>query len=89
MDTDELSQESAAQEGNELSEQGHGEPNHGSDQLGDVLGQAIATAPGDIPLSLVVERARSVKRQFRHDNTISPLAPRPGEDVKVSAVSGD
>lgn len=50
--------------------------------------QAIATAPGDIPLSMVQARMAAQKHQFRHDNTIRPFAPRPHEPVEVWATSG-
>lgn len=55
----------------------------------DVLGQDVATAPGDLPITLVVERARARRRQFRHDNTIDPIGPGPGEPVRVIATSGE
>src|SRR5436305_8441808 len=48
----------------------------------------IATAPGDLPLPEVDARFSALQWQFRHDNTIDPLAPRPGEAVRVWATSG-
>lgn len=60
-----------------------------SDQIRDLLGHDVATAPGDIPFLSVVERERSVKHQFRHDNTISPLAPRPHQPVLISTSCGE
>ncbi len=50
--------------------------------------EAIATAPGDIPLPMVRERIAAQAHQFRHDNTIRPFAPQPGEPVEVWATSG-
>ena len=47
-----------------------------------------ATAPGDIPVGEVVRRFATVQSQFRHENTIVPLAPAPGEDVRVEALAG-
>jgi cyclomaltodextrinase / maltogenic alpha-amylase / neopullulanase len=52
------------------------------------FGDDIATAPGDLPASEVTARFTALGWQFRHDNTIAPLAPRPGEPVEVSATSG-
>ena len=49
---------------------------------------AIATAPGDMSLASLQMRAAARERQFRHDNTISPLAPAPGQVVEVEAISG-
>ena len=49
---------------------------------------AIATAPGDIPLPMVQERIAALAYQFRHDNTIRPFAPQPGESVEIWASSG-
>ncbi|HKJ86086.1 MAG TPA: alpha-amylase family glycosyl hydrolase, partial [Spirochaetia bacterium] len=48
----------------------------------------IATAPGDLPASEIVRRHQSVHRQFRHENTTTPLAPRPGDEVVVMAYAG-
>ena len=53
-----------------------------------ILDQNVTTAPGDLPLHLLVERQQAMRSQFRHDNVIEPLAPRPGEPVTVRAVSG-
>jgi glycosidase len=50
--------------------------------------EAIATAPGDIPLPMVRERIAAQAHQFRHDNTIRPFAPQPHEPVEVWATSG-
>ncbi len=47
-----------------------------------------ATAPGHIPVGEVVRRFATVQSQFRHENTIVPLAPAPGEDVRVEASAG-
>jgi glycosidase len=48
----------------------------------------IATAPGDLPMPDVAARFSARLKQFRHDNTIEPLAPRPGEPVAIWATSG-
>jgi len=48
----------------------------------------IATAPGDLPPAEVEARLASRRAQFRHENTIVPLAPRPGEAVEVRATAG-
>lgn len=50
--------------------------------------QEIATAPGDLPASEIVRRHQTVGDQFRHENTTTPLAPAPGEEVLVEAESG-
>lgn len=50
--------------------------------------QEIATAPGDLPASEIVRRHETVHDQFRHENTTTPLAPAPGEEVCVEAESG-
>ncbi|MFZ1399136.1 MAG: alpha-amylase family glycosyl hydrolase, partial [Candidatus Promineifilaceae bacterium] len=50
--------------------------------------EAIATAPGDIPLPMVRERIAAQAQQFRHDNTIRPFAPQPHEPVEIWASSG-
>ncbi len=57
--------------------------------LADILGQEAATAPGDLPLPLVLQRSVARRSQFRHDNVIRPLAPRPGQTVTVKATSGE
>ncbi len=48
----------------------------------------IATAPGDLPADEIMRRHQTVHRQFRHENTTSPLAPRPGDEVSVEARAG-
>src|SRR5947209_15653006 len=53
-----------------------------------VFANDIATAPGDLPMPDIAARFAARLRQFRHDNTIEPLAPRPGESVVVWATSG-
>ncbi|MBK8903241.1 MAG: DUF3459 domain-containing protein [Anaerolineaceae bacterium] len=50
--------------------------------------EAIATAPGDIPLPMVRERIATQAHQFRHDNTIRPFAPQSHEPVEIWATSG-
>ena len=61
----------------------------GAETGADILGQDVATAPGDLPIKLVVERAQRRRSQFRHDNTIDPLGPGPGHSVRVLATSGE
>jgi glycosidase len=51
--------------------------------------QDIATAPGDLPIAAVLARRASLRGQFRHDNTIDPLAPRPDAPVVVDATCGE
>jgi glycosidase len=53
-----------------------------------VAGDAIATAPGDLPTPDIAARTAALRRQFRHDNTIAPAAPAPGQPVEVWATSG-
>jgi glycosidase len=48
----------------------------------------IASAPGDLPFPAIEERHARKATQFRHDNTISPTAPLPGQAVTVTASSG-
>ncbi|MFW5686081.1 MAG: alpha-amylase family glycosyl hydrolase, partial [Spirochaetota bacterium] len=50
--------------------------------------QEIATAPGDLPQREIVRRLQTVRNQFRHENTTSPLAPGPGDPVRVDAIAG-
>ncbi len=50
--------------------------------------EAVATAPGDIPLPMVQERLAAQAHQFRHDNTIRPFAPQANEPVEIWATSG-
>jgi len=54
----------------------------------DGEGVGAASPPGDLPLSEVQARLTLQGRQFRHDNPLAPLAPRPGEPVEVWAASG-
>ena len=44
--------------------------------------------PGSLPPSEVAARLALQGEQFRHDNTIRPLAPRPDEPVEVWATNG-
>src|SRR5437763_1828566 len=53
------------------------------------LANDIATAPGDLPIAAVQARFASQREQFRHDNTITPLAPGPDEPVVVEATTGE
>jgi cyclomaltodextrinase len=55
----------------------------------DLFDQNVATAPGDLPTFMIVERERVTRNQFRHDNTIEPLAPVTGGLVTVTAVAGE
>ncbi|WP_376796047.1 alpha-amylase family glycosyl hydrolase [Thermogemmatispora sp.] len=50
---------------------------------------AVAAVPGDLPLTEVLMRQAAQRSQFRHDNTIRPLEPHPGEPVEVWATSGE
>lgn len=54
----------------------------------DDLSLHIAAAPGHLPASEIEKRSAKQAEQFRHDNTISPLAPQPHEEVEVWATSG-
>jgi len=54
----------------------------------EVEAYEIATAPGDLPPAEVEARLASRRPQFRHENTITPLAPRPGAPVEVWATAG-
>ncbi len=65
-----------------LIEKGHDTP------LPQASENTIASAPGDLPMPDVSARFSALAWQFRHDNTIEPLAPKPGEDVVVTATSG-
>lgn len=49
----------------------------------------IASAPGDLPFSAIIARQAAQRTQFRHDNTIVPLAPAAGQPVEVWATSGE
>ncbi|MBX5458478.1 MAG: DUF3459 domain-containing protein [Thermogemmatispora sp.] len=51
--------------------------------------EQMAAVPGDLPLSEILIRWTAQRSQFRHDNTILPLAPLPGEPVEVWAASGE
>ncbi|MEI4884049.1 hypothetical protein, partial [Klebsiella pneumoniae] len=44
--------------------------------------------PGSLPLSTLDDRQAAQFHQFRHDNTLVPVAPRPGHVVTVLAASG-
>ena len=48
----------------------------------------IATAPGDLPPGEVARRLDAMRDQFRHDNTIHPLAPGSPDHVTIEACSG-
>lgn len=52
------------------------------------LADDIADAPGSLALGKVEERVRAQEYQFRHDNTIDPLAPSAGQAVTITATSG-
>ncbi len=49
----------------------------------------IATAPGFLPMPEITARAASRGAQFRHDNTLTPLAPVAGQPTEVWATSGE
>lgn len=51
--------------------------------------EKIASVPGDLPLSELVARQAARRGQFRHDNTIEPLAPTPDCEVVIQATSGE
>ncbi|WP_069802571.1 hypothetical protein [Thermogemmatispora onikobensis] len=51
--------------------------------------EQMAAVPGDLPLSEILIRWTAQRSQFRHDNTILPAAPLPGEPVEVWATSGE
>ncbi len=53
------------------------------------LANDVATAPGDLPIAAVQVRFALQREQFRHDNTITPLAPGPDEAVVVEATTGE
>ncbi|HTD19372.1 MAG TPA: hypothetical protein VK667_07555, partial [Ktedonobacteraceae bacterium] len=56
---------------------------------GAVLVEAdnITTAPGHLPLAEITARIAAQRGQFRHDNTIVPFAPCPGQPVEIWATS--
>lgn len=49
----------------------------------------IASAPGHLPFSEIIARQAAQRIQFRHDNTIMPLAPITGQPVEIWATSGE
>ena len=49
----------------------------------------VTTAPGDLPVSFINMRIAMQREQFRHDNTLVPLAPEPDLPVEVWATSGE
>jgi glycosidase len=52
------------------------------------LVEDLANAPGTLPQPEVEARFRALESQFRHDNTIEPLAPGPTDPVEVWATIG-
>lgn len=48
-----------------------------------------ASAPGELPPEDVMRRVGAQRWQFRHDNTLRPLGPEPGEPTDVWAINGD
>ncbi len=54
---------------------------------GDTAAHFVAP-PGSLPLSTVDDRQAAQFHQFRHDNTLLPAAPRPGQTVTVLSASG-
>lgn len=53
-----------------------------------MTGQHMVAPPGTLPLAEVDARQSAQYGQFRHDNTLGPPIPRPGEPVEVWATSG-
>ncbi len=53
------------------------------------LADDIATAPGFLPMPEITARVASRGAQFRHDNTLAPLAPLPDQPTEVWATSGE
>jgi cyclomaltodextrinase / maltogenic alpha-amylase / neopullulanase len=49
----------------------------------------VTTAPGDLPVSFITMRVALQREQFRHDDTLVPLAPEPDVPVEVWATSGE
>src|SRR5438270_3714530 len=64
-------------------------PHYPSGPANSGLANEVATAPGDLPFAAVQNRASLRREQFRHDNTITPLAPGPDEPVLVEATTGE
>ncbi|MFL5735595.1 MAG: alpha-amylase family glycosyl hydrolase, partial [Chloroflexia bacterium] len=64
-------------------------PNKPGDPANSGLAGDVATAPGDLPIRDLEARARLRREQFRHDNTITPLAPGPDEPVLLDATTGE
>lgn len=61
-----------------------------SDETTELLDlDKIASAPGDLPFAEIIARQAAQRTQFRHDNTIVPLAPTPVHPVEVWATSGE
>lgn len=52
------------------------------------LAPRFVDPPGSLPLADIDARQAAHFAQFRHDNTLVPLAPRPGEAVEVWATCG-
>jgi len=55
----------------------------------DPLGYDIVSVPGHLPQAVIAARIAAQQSDFRHDNTMSPLAPDPSEPVAIWATSGD
>jgi cyclomaltodextrinase len=56
---------------------------------GAAVPDEVTTAPGDLPISFINMRGVMRREQFRHDNTLVPLAPEPDKPVEVWATSGE
>src|SRR5690242_17392078 len=67
----------------ELFEKPHHEPT-----LPLAMSDNLTTAPGDVPLKELRARVEAQKSQFRHDNTIIPSTPQPGQPVEIWATTG-
>jgi len=45
--------------------------------------------PGELPRPHIVHRMKTQREQFRHDNTLVPLAPSPEVPTEITATSGE
>lgn len=57
-------------------------------EAAEVMGAEVVNPPGDLPPQEIEARLAAREWQFRHDNTIAPLAPHSDEPVEVWASSG-
>ena len=58
------------------------------ESLEERAGREVANPPGELPQAEIEARLAALAWQFRHDNTIAPLAPSPGEPVEIYTTSG-